>query len=130
MILPVVSVNLPVDEQMRVCKRRLMPEGASGRLPRISFVTGTHGYELVGHKYISRFNFRMRLGAGARCRLEIEYDSSGAWEDQGTIQGASTNSFVLPVIPRRCDHFRLRLSGAGEIWIYSMAKYLEAGSDA
>lgn len=92
--------------------------------------SGLIGYELVGHKYISRFNFRMRLGAGARCRLEIEYDSSGAWEDQGTIQGASTNSFVLPVIPRRCDHFRLRLSGAGEIWIYSMAKYLEAGSDA
>ena len=48
MILPVVSVNLPVDEQMRVCKRRLMPEGASGRLPRISIVTGTHGDELEG----------------------------------------------------------------------------------
>ena len=92
--------------------------------------SGLIGYELVGHKYISRFNFRMRLGAGARCRLEIEYDSSGVWEDQGTIRGASTNSFVLPVIPRRCDHFRLRLSGAGEIWIYSMSKYLEAGSDA
>ena len=56
--------------------------------------------------------------------------SSGIWEDQGTIRGASTNSFVLPVIPRRCDHFRLRLSGVGEIWIYSMSKYLEAGSDA
>lgn len=48
MILPVVSVNLPVDEQMRVCKRRLMPEGESGRLPRISIVTGTHGDELEG----------------------------------------------------------------------------------
>lgn len=92
--------------------------------------SGLIGYELVGHKYISRFNFRMRLGTGARCRLEIEYDSSGAWEDQGTIFGSSINSFVLPVIPRRCDHFRLRLSGVGEIWIYSMSKYLEAGSDA
>ena len=48
MILPVVSVNLPVDEQMRVQKRRLMPEGATGRLPRISIVTGTHGDELEG----------------------------------------------------------------------------------
>ena len=48
MILPVVSVNLPVDEQMRVQKRRLMPAGATGRLPRISIVTGTHGDELEG----------------------------------------------------------------------------------
>ncbi len=92
--------------------------------------SGLIGYELVDHKYVSRFNFRMKLGAGARCKLEIEYDSSGIWEDQGTIHGAGMDSFVLPVIPRRCDHFRLRLSGAGEIWIYSLAKYLERGSDA
>ena len=92
--------------------------------------SGLIGYELVDHKYISRFNFRMKLGEGARCKLEIQYDSSGEWEDQGEISGAGTDSFVLPVIPRRCDHFRLRLSGEGEIWIYSMAKYLGRGSDA
>lgn len=92
--------------------------------------SGLIGYELVDHKYISRFNFRMKLGEGARCKLEIEYDSSGEWEDQGTISGAGIDSFVLPVIPRRCDHFRLRLSGDGEVWIYSMSKYLERGSDA
>jgi len=92
--------------------------------------SGLIGYELADHKYVSRFNFRMKLGEGARCKLEIEYDSSGEWEGQGTISGAGINSFVLPVIPRRCDHFRLRLSGEGEIWIYSMTKYLERGSDA
>ena len=116
-------------------KRILDLNAASGEAESSASVpwsaeSGLIGYELVGHKYISRFNFRMRLGAGASCRLEIEYDSSGIWEDQGTIRGASMNSFVLPVIPRRCDHFRLRLSGVGEIWIYSMSKYLEAGSDA
>lgn len=92
--------------------------------------SGLIGYEMIDHKYVSRFNFRMKLGAGAECKLEIEYDSSGVWEDQGTIKGASINSFVLPVIPRRCDHFRLRLSGTGEIYIYSLAKHLEQGSDA
>ena len=92
--------------------------------------SGLIGYELIDHKYISRFNFRMRLGNGARCKLEIMYDSSGKWEDEGAIKGSGTGSFVLPVIPKRCDHFRLRLSGEGEIWIYSIAKYLERGSDA
>ena len=92
--------------------------------------SGLIGYELVDHKYVSRFNFRMKMGQGAKCRLEIEYDSSGTWEDQGTINGAGTDSFVLPVIPRRCDHFRVRLTGEGEIWIYSIAKHVEGGSDA
>lgn len=98
----------------------------------VSFLaeSGLIGYELVDHKYVSRFNFRMKLGEGAKCRLKIEYDSSGVWEDQGMICGAGTNSFILPVIPRRCDHFRIQLSGIGEICIYSMAKLLEQGSDA
>lgn len=92
--------------------------------------SGLIGYELVDRKYVSRFNFRMKLGTDAWCKLEIEYDSSGLWEDQGTISGAGMDSFVLPVIPQRCDHFRFRLSGQGAIYIYSLAKYLERGSDA
>lgn len=104
-------------------------EGDEGEV-RWMAESGLIGYEMIDHKYVSRFNFRMKLGAGAECKLEIEYDSGGAWEDQGTIKGASMNSFILPVIPRRCDHFRLRLSGTGEIFIYSIAKLLEQGSDA
>lgn len=92
--------------------------------------SGLIGYELIDHKYISRFNFRMKMAVGSECRLEIEYDSDGIWHDQGVVKSVSTDSFILPVIPRRCDHFRLRLSGVGEIYIYSMAKHIEQGSDA
>lgn len=92
--------------------------------------SGLIGYDMADHKYISRFNFRMQLRDNAKCRLQIQYDSSGAWEDQGQISGAGTRSFVLPVIPRRCDHFRIRLSGTGEVFIYSMTKLIEQGSDA
>ena len=91
--------------------------------------SGLIGYELVDHQYISRFNFRMRLGEGARCELYIEYDSDGEWHYEGIVYGGALNSFVIPVVPRRCDHFRLRLVGAGDIKIYSMAKILEQGSD-
>lgn len=91
--------------------------------------SGLIGYELIDHKYVSRFNFRMKLGEGAKCLLAIEYDSSGSWEDQGAVYGPSTGAFIVPVIPRRCDHFRIRLSGCGEIRIFSMARILEQGSD-
>lgn len=108
--------------------------GSTGEIPegeiRWMAESGLIGYEMADHKYVSRFNFRMKLGTGAECHLEIEYDSSGKWEDQGAIKGAGVDSFILPVIPRRCDHFRLRISGVGEIFIYSMTKCLMQGSDA
>lgn len=97
---------------------------------RWSATSGLIGYELVDHQYISRFNFRMRLGKGAKCSLEIEYDSDGTWWEQGVIYGYGTDSFIIPVIPQRCDHFRIRLSGVGDIKIYSIAKIIEQGSDA
>lgn len=48
MVKDVVSVELPVDEHLRIQKNRLMPEHATGEEKRISIVTGTHGDELEG----------------------------------------------------------------------------------
>ena len=72
----------------------------------------------------------MKLGKGAKCALAIEYDSDGNWIEQGVIYGHGTDSFIIPVIPQRCDHFRIRLSGEGDVKIYSIAKMIEQGSDA
>lgn len=48
MVKDVVSVELPVDEHLRIRKNRLEPERLSGKEKRISIVTGTHGDELEG----------------------------------------------------------------------------------
>ena len=53
MIQQVVSVNLPVDEDMRVQKMRIMPAYPAQNLKRISIVTGTHGDELEGSTFAS-----------------------------------------------------------------------------
>lgn len=116
---------------------------ADGRLFAINGTTGTleaplHwradsamlGYEYKDHKYLSRFNIRMKLGQWATCTLYIEYDSSGIWEPKGHMKGqAQVKTYTLPVVPRRCDHLRLRLEGDGEAQIYSIARILEIGSD-
>lgn len=92
--------------------------------------SGIIGYDLVDHEYVSRFNYRMKLGRGATITTFIEYDDSGIWERQNTVLGDGlVASFILPVIPRRCDHFRIKLSGKGDIRIYSMAKIISQGSD-
>lgn len=91
--------------------------------------TGLIGYSTVEQKYVSRFNIRMSLAQDAYMDVLVQYDSDGVWHNQGRIQGVGTRTFMLPVRPRRCDHFRIRLEGSGNVRIYSFAKIFEAGSD-
>lgn len=91
--------------------------------------TGLIGYSTVEQKYVSRFNIRMSLARDAYMDVLVQYDSDGVWHNQGRIQGVGTRTFMLPVRPRRCDHFRIRLEGSGDVRIYSFAKIFEAGSD-
>lgn len=91
--------------------------------------SGLIGWQTVEQKYVSRFDLRLTLPEGADMTVSIEYDSSGEWEEQGTVTGGGTGSIMIPVRPRRCDHFRIRLSGHGEMRLYSLAKRTLKGSD-
>lgn len=91
--------------------------------------TGVIGYDLPDNKYNSRFNLRLSLDYDSVVKVFIEYDSSGKWELKGTLIGQNLRSFTLPVIPKRCDHIRLRITGVGECKIYSLTKVIEQGSD-
>ncbi len=99
----------------------------------VEYQAGNYGDvrgDIPANLYLSRFNIRMFLDEGKQAHLEIMYDSDGTWTDQGTINGRNMRSFVLPVIPRRCDHLRFRIRGSGDMRIYSIARILEVGADA
>ena len=104
-------------------------EGEPEETVKWSFTTGLMGYETVEKKYIGRFNIRMNLPLGSEMDIFIEYDSDGAWHFAGHAQGTGTGSFMLPVRPRRCDHFRIKAEGRGNVRMYSFAKMMERGSD-
>lgn len=91
--------------------------------------TGVSYYQYPQKKYLSRFNIRMKMEAGSTLSVYLEYDSSGVWEHQGTVNIQNTGTATLPVKPRRCDHLRMKLVGHGDVRIYSIAKVLEVGSD-
>ena len=59
----------------------------------------------------------------------IQYDSSGKWEHKLHIKGKGLKTFLAPIIPRRCDHLKLKMIGKGEMRMYSLAKVYEQGSD-
>lgn len=80
-------------------------------------------------KTLTRINVRMQLAAGSRASFYVEYDSTGPWNHVATVVGSSLRTFSLPILPRRCDHFRLRIVGKGKGKIYSIAKTLESGSE-
>ena len=91
--------------------------------------TGVLGTPTPDHKYISRFNIRMEMDGDAEVSVAIQYNSSGVWEPVFIATGAKLRSLSIPVRPKRCDHFRLRLSGHGGAKIYSYVKTVEEGSD-
>ena len=91
--------------------------------------TGVIGYDYPDKKYLSRYNIRLQIEDGGELRLYCMYDSDGRWEHAGTIRRKGHGTFTVPVIPRRCDHMKLRLEGKGVVRVFSIAKILELGSD-
>ena len=92
-------------------------------------VSGLIGYEYADHKYVTRINIRAVLPKGSDIDLYIEYNSSGHWVHGGHFCGDGTHMIVFPIRPERCDHYRIKINGTGEIKLYSIAKNLEVGSD-
>lgn len=91
--------------------------------------TGLIGMSMPDMKYISKLLIRMSLEYGSRVDVRIQYDSIGEWEQVCNMEVTSLRSFYVPVRPRRCDHFRLRIEGKGDGRIYSITKTIEQGSD-
>lgn len=91
--------------------------------------TGDMLIDQPDNKYVSRIQIRASVAQGASLRIEAQYDSSGEW---ATIyqRGASRKmSFTVPLIPMRCDHLRLRVSGTGQSAVYAISKEIERGSE-
>ena len=80
------------------------------------------------YKYVSLFKIRMELEENAWVRLYMQYDG-GEWELKGERTGTSLKTFVLPVIPKRCDHVRFKLEGHGVATIYDISRIMEVGGD-
>ena len=91
--------------------------------------SGIIGVDDPDKKYVSRMDVRMSLEIGAKARFYIEYDSCGEWEFLFTMTGTSLRSFSIPIRPQRCDHFRLKIEGEGDMKLFSLCKNVERGSN-
>lgn len=90
---------------------------------------GVFGLTDPDQKYVSRFNIRANLAAGAEMTMLIQYDSDGVWHKMGTMHTAVTRTFLLPIVPRRCDHMQVIIRGKGDAKIYSVSRTYQRGGD-
>lgn len=91
--------------------------------------SGTIGYSSPDNKYVSRINLRITLEFGTNVDFYLQYNSSGEWEHKFNMSGKGTRTFSIPIIPKRCDHFKYKLTGKGGCKIHSITKTMEEGSD-
>jgi len=91
--------------------------------------TGEMGYESPDHSYVSRITLRAFIPTRSELRVEISYDDR-PYDTVGTLRGHSEiSSQSLPFAPLRCDHFKIKISGHGDVRVYSMALTIERGSE-
>lgn len=87
----------------------------------VEFADFTEGE--ANKKEIGRLQIRLGLEWGAKVNVLIQYDSDGVWWPV-RFEGEATQkrSIVIPVVPRRCDHYRLKLTGSGSVQIYGITR--------
>lgn len=85
-------------------------------------------YETPDHLYVTALQLRLEIPFGSHVQIDVEYDSDGVWHRQHVITGRKKSAVQIPLRPRRCDHFRIRISGAGDASVCSIAKVTEACS--
>lgn len=90
-------------------------------------MTGDMGLDSIYNKYIRELVIRLEIEADAYFRIEIMYDSEN-WQKVMEYTGTKKRSYQVPVRIKRCDHFKLRLSGNGAVKVYSIAQMIQEGS--
>lgn len=91
--------------------------------------TGLRGLTSTRTKYVSRVDLRLELETDATAMVSVEYDSSGVWERLALIGRAGLRTQDIGCRLRRCDHYRLRIEGAGQAQIVTLAETTEGGSE-
>ena len=81
-------------------------------------------------KHLQKLQVKFQLAAGSAFAVHVQYDSSGTWEQVLALSAAGKRAtHSIPLVPRRCDYFRVRLSGAGDVKVYGLYKTYTKGSD-
>jgi len=92
-------------------------------------ITGVIGYGDADEKLLCALQARVYIPIGSFMSFAIEYDEDGVWHPLATIDGRGNLPFVYKMNPRRCDRYRLKISGIGDGRVISLTHVISPGSD-
>lgn len=109
---------------------RSIPDGATIESPVESMVEfGEFVDNDPNKKQIAKLQVRISIDAGASVTFWMMFDSSGTWEEINTIESQVLRSYYLPLVPRRCDHYKIKITGTGGWRLYSLTREDSIGSE-
>lgn len=80
-------------------------------------------------KGVSKLRLRIEAEEAAELTVSIQLDSDGIWRPLQWIKGGVKRSWTVPIVPIRCDHFRIRIEGSGEWTLHAATMERYTGSD-
>jgi hypothetical protein len=81
-------------------------------------------------KGVAKLQIRIELDFNATAQCWIRYDSADKWKPAGAeMRGCEKRSYVIPVVPMRSDHYRIKITGEGGCRIYSLTRESYSGSE-
>lgn len=102
------------------------PEGSIQSYVEFADMTGNN----PNKKGTGKIQIRAELEANSILAVKMQFDSDGVWRDVSTLQNTTgkKKSYYLPIIPRRSDHYRIKLTGTGDWTLYSLMREEYGGS--
>lgn len=81
-------------------------------------------------KEVRKIQIRLDLDCGAEFDVYMQFDSDGIWRRVSSVIGdEEKRSHILSVVPRRCDHYRIRLEGTGGCRVFAMTREYTVSSN-
>lgn len=116
---------------------RETPAGATQEAAVQSFVEFADFYESsrystargANKKGTGKIQIRMELDANSSATVYIKFDSEESWTEVASVTTSVKRSWYLPIIPRRSDHFRIKIAGTGDWKLYSLSRESYFGSE-
>lgn len=88
---------------------------------------GPYDEYIEEHKIYSKLAMRVKANGSASMKVYISIDE-GEWEQVGDYPQVSTKGDFIPIIPRRCDRYSVKIEGKGNCEIKSLTRRVRRGS--
>jgi hypothetical protein len=79
------------------------------------------------HKIYSKLAIRLKANGVASAKVFISIDE-GPWEQVEHYERVSTKGDFIPIIPRRCDRYSVKIEGKGNCEVKSLTRRVRQGS--